>query len=211
MLEVNQTITEIKIGTRYDMHTLSLKELRGEIATREIDLYSSTQERIDWAGAAIVAGLIRSNTHLKSLTLNSRKPFAIQELRGNTPVEVIDLSSNDVTAPIAWIVSSLIKANMVTKTLKLADNDFGDRRHNLSAGHFIGEALEANKTLTALTLSGNTLQHGNEEAADWLAGMLKRNTTLTSLEMANCSMGAKSAEFIAEGQCIRRQGSRIPR
>ena len=47
-------------------------------------------------------------------------PLKIKELRGDEPVESIDLSSTSLGVASAFVIASLVSSNKVTKSLKCA-------------------------------------------------------------------------------------------
>ena len=51
-------------------------------------------------------------------------PLEIKKLRGEEPVESIDLSSKGLTELSATIIASLVSSNTATKSLKYAAADF---------------------------------------------------------------------------------------
>ena len=112
-------------------------------------------------------------------------PLEIKKLRGEEPVESIDLSSKGLTELSATIIASLVSSNTATKSLKYAAADF-----LLSAPPDGGcpFACSFPPSLNNNQLCGLDRLGRGTYTADGIiaiAEMLKLNTTLQSIRCAS--------------------------
>ena len=99
----------------------------------------------------------------------------VKKLKGTDPVEMLDLSGKNLGVASAVVIASLISVNGGLTKLSLAANKLGEEGTKA-----ICEALQQNKTLKELDISGN--RHGRGSAgAKHVAKMLGVNGGLTKM------------------------------
>ena len=107
-----------------------------------------------------MAEALEVNKTLTSVDLDGHA-LEIKKLRGEEPVESIDLSGKRLTFLSAVVIASLIPSNTATKSLSLDNNEICGL--NMLGGTYTAEGI------TAIT------------------EMLKVNTTLQSIRCASCA------------------------
>jgi len=110
----------------------------------------------------------------------------IKQLKGEEPVEAIDLSRRGLAVASAVAIANHISSNTVTKTLNLSDNLL-----DADAAKHLSNALAANQGLVALELEGNSI---SPEGARQLSRALEANSTLQLL-------GLRGNDLRTEGWC----------
>jgi len=159
-------------------------------------------------GAGYVSDAIKVNSTLLMLRLDGHL-LQIKQLKGEEPVEVVNLSSQELTGTeeltmlSAIVISGLISTNKVIKSLNLAFNNIGVK----GAGH-LSEALQKNTSLISINLNANELGGYHNSVGHWvstpegteaIAEMLKRNTTITSLSLQQNDLNDKALQYLSEG------------
>jgi hypothetical protein len=106
----------------------------------------------------------------------------IKKLKGTEPVESFDLSRKGLGVASAIVIASLIGVNGALTMLSLARNEL--EKEGTKA---ICEALEQNKTLKELDISGdiNRSNIGGTAGAKHVAKMLRVNGGLTSINLSD--------------------------
>ena len=100
----------------------------------------------------------------------------VKKLKGTDPVETLDLSGKELGVASAVVIASLICVNGGLTKMSLAKNVLGEEGTKA-----ICEALEQNKTLKELDLSGSD-NIGGAAGAKHVAKMLGVNGSLTKME-----------------------------
>jgi len=166
---------------------LSLDELQGSESREAIDL--SGADRRSVAGAAsklgagsamVVAACISKNAVLKTLNVDGH-PLPIDELKGATPSESLDLSDKELGVASAIIIGACIKGNRTLTSLNLAGNGLcGTHLEHGSFGLQMGnytlegiaqlcEGLKGS-AITWLNLRANDLDPSAKKAVQAAAG-----------------------------------------
>ena len=83
-----------------------------------------SQNDLDAKGAKAIADGLRTNSSLTSISLDGHA-LSVKQLRGEEPVESIDLSSKHLALLSATFIANLITSNTATKSLNLQDNNIG--------------------------------------------------------------------------------------
>ncbi|XP_014679202.1 PREDICTED: leucine-rich repeat-containing protein 45-like [Priapulus caudatus] len=131
---------------------------RGLMSTASLTTLSLKGNNIRGAGAVSLAGLLRTNKHLKTLLLewnvlgildNSFATFA-ESLGVNATLERLDLRSNQLSHDCAAELASALRRNTSLLTLDLRWNNVG-----ITGGRALLVAMETNKTLTRMDVAGN--------------------------------------------------------
>ena len=139
-----------------------------------------------------LADVIKNSTHLKQLCIANNKlgvsaSVILQALTRTSNLEVLNLNGSNLTGEVVEHLVSVIKNNSCLKQLYLSYNDF---KSSVSA---ILEALKENSRLNILHLNGNLM---TEEAAEDLADVIKSNTHLKQISIANNKLGVSAAVIL---------------
>jgi len=125
----------------------------------------------------------------------------VKKLKGTDPVETLDLSGKNLGVASAVVIASLISVNGGLTKLSIAKNKLGHEGTKT-----ICEALEQNKTLKELDISGEMFGKSNiggTAGVKHVAKMLGVNGGLTSLDLSNnllCGVNQMaSGTYTAEG------------
>jgi len=89
--------------------------------TRSVKLVNCNVDAAKARGIAVLAG----NRVLTELDLDGH-PLPIKQLKGEDPVEAINLSGNDLSVLSAIVIASLIGSNTATKSLDVLQNNLGE-------------------------------------------------------------------------------------
>ena len=110
----------------------------------------------------------------------------VKKLKGTDPVETLDLSGKELGVASAVVIASLICVNGGLTKMSLAKNVLGEEGTKA-----ICEALEQNKTLKELDISGAKYKNniGRSAGAKHVAKMLGVNGALTSVELRGNELG----------------------
>ena len=102
----------------------------------------------------------------------------VKKLKGTDPVETLDLSGKELGVASAVVIASLICVNGGLTKMSLAKNVLGEEGTKA-----ICEALEQNKTLKELDISGAKYKNniGRSAGAKHVAKMLGANGGLTKV------------------------------
>jgi hypothetical protein len=132
----------------------------------------------------------------------------VQQLRGDSVTELLNLSNRGLNCPAAMLVAYLIPAMSVLTELRLSFNHIGDEgaKAIAEALKVNAEALKVNAVLYNLELVDNavlTTLHLNEnkigaEGAKAIAEALKVNAVVTTLSLYYNQIGDEGAKAIAE-------------
>ena len=119
----------------------------------------------------------------------------IKKLKGTEPVESLDLSGKKLRVASAIVIASLISVNGSLTKLSLAQNELEEEGTKA-----ICEALEQNKTLKELDISGGGYRGniGGLAGAKHVAKMLGVNGSLTVTNLLGNWLDAESAKMLAE-------------
>ena len=125
----------------------------------------------------------------------------VQQLRGDSVTELLNLSNRGLHCPAAMLVAYLIPAMSVLTELRPSFNHIGDE-----GAKAIAEALKVNAVLYNLELGDNavlTTLYMNEnkigaEVAKAIAEALKVNAVVTTLSLYYNQIGDEGAKAIAE-------------
>jgi len=125
----------------------------------------------------------------------------VKKLKGTDPVETLDLSGKNLGVASAVVIASLISVNGGLTKLSIAKNKLGHEGTKT-----ICEALEQNKTLKELDISGEMFGKSNiggTAGVKHVAKMLGVNGGLTSLDLSSnqlCGLSHfGSGTYTAEG------------
>eukprot|EP00936_MAST-01D_sp_MAST-1D-sp1_P002314 g2314.t1 len=184
-----------------------VKQMRDD-ALMELDL---TGKGIGACGAMVVAHLLEFSRALKSADFSANSiggegTVALSNaLTANSTLEALELRSNKVGAAGAQSLAGMLQVNRSLTALDVGGNAIGDDGKSA-----IGDALLSSSTsrlqfltcsewsikadTSSLTLHGKRL---NAADAKLLAGVIKFNRALTSLDLYNNEIGAGGAEAIA--------------
>ena len=135
-----------------------------------------------------LASVIKNNSNLQQLYLanNNLKTSSIlllQALKGNSKLKVLDLNDNNMTGEAAEDLASVIKNSFNLKRLYLANNDLK------TSSVLVLQALKEISKLTVLNLNGNNM---TVKAAEDLASVIKNNSNLEQLHLANNDLRTSS-------------------
>ena len=176
---------------------LNILHLNGNVMTEE--------------AAEDLADVIKSNAHLKQLSIANNKfgvsaAVILQALTRTSKLKALDLNGNKLTGQVVEHLVSVIKNNSHLEQLYLSYNDF---KSSVSA---ILKALKENSRLHILHLNGNVM---TEEAAEDLANVIKNNTHLKQLSIANNKLGVSAAVILqaltktSKLECLNLNGSNL--
>ena len=139
-----------------------------------------------------LADVIKNNTRLKQLCIANNNfgvsaAVILQALTRTSNLKVLDLNRSNLTGQVVEHLVSVIKNNSGLEELYLSYNDFE------SSVSTILKALKENSKLNILHLNDNVM---TEEAAEDLADVIKNNTHLKQLCIANNKLGVSAAVII---------------
>ena len=120
----------------------------------------------------------------------------VKKLKGTDTVETLDLSGKNLGVASAVVIASLISVNGGLTKISLAKNELG--KEGTKA---ICEALEQNKTLKELDISGDSYGRSNiggTAGAKHVAKMLGVNGALTKLWLADNNLQEEGIFAICE-------------
>lgn len=114
----------------------------------------------------------------------------------NTSLTSLDLSCNGIDDAAGAYVARLLKRNSALVNVALGSNQLG-----VLACRAFGESLSSNSTLKCLSLESNPLTGDgtNITGIRALADMLTRNSTLTSVNLWRCALGAEAGAALSRG------------
>lgn len=121
-----------------------------------------------------------------AIVLSSLMPSA-------TALKSLNLAMNGLDAKAAEHVSEGLKENKALTSLDLQSNNLTNYGQDMAGVIQLSEALKANKTLETLNLGGNELK---AEGAEIIAGLLKTNTTLTSVGVKYNNLDDSAQEML---------------
>ena len=154
-------------------------------------------------GGAALAAFLQGNTTLTELDVGNN---FLQEagglalaaaLRGNTTLTKLDLRRNVMGDRVGEAFAELLRENSTLRCLNLSRNQL--RRSVLRFAWALTPNAPAphNATLTSLALGGHDLR-GEGALAEALAAMLRRNTTLTELDLYGSIVGRAEVHALTE-------------
>lgn len=114
----------------------------------------------------------------------------------NTSLTSLDLSCNGIDDAAGAYVARLLKRNTALVNVALGSNQLG-----VLACRAFGESLSSNSTLKCLSLESNPLtgDGANISGIRALADMFSRNSTLTSVNLWRCALGAEAGAALSRG------------
>ena len=185
-----------------DGYALPIKNLKG---TKSLDL---SGKKLGVASAIVIASLISVNGSLTALDLSNNELKdegvsavceAIQSIK-ETKLASLNFRANGIGPVGANAVAAMVVVTGVLTKLSLAKNELGEV--GMKA---ICEALEQNKTLKELDVSGSMFGNSNiggPAGVKHVAKMLGVNGSLTSLDLSNnalCGRTMYCGTYTAEG------------
>jgi len=120
----------------------------------------------------------------------------VKKLKGTNPIETLDLSGKNLGVASAVVIASLISVNGGLTKMSLAENKLGEE-----GTRAICEALEQNKTLKQLDISGYRYGHSNiggSAGAKHVAKMLGVNGGLMALDLSNNGLEDEGVSAVCE-------------
>jgi hypothetical protein len=120
----------------------------------------------------------------------------VKKLKGTDPVKTLDLSGKYLGVASAVVIASLISVNGGLNKISLAKNKLGEE--GIKA---ICEALEQNKTLKELDISGDMFGNSNiggTAGVKHVAKMLGVNGALTKLSLAKNKLWEEGTKFLCD-------------
>ena len=162
-----------------------LQALQGLTKLKMLDLSSNNMTS---TVSEDLAGVIKSNPCLEQLWLanNDLKSSAVvvlQALQGLTKLEMLDLSSNNMTSTVSEDLAGVIKSNPCLEQLWLANNDLES-----SAAVVLQALQDVTKLNTKLKILNLDNINMDSEVSEDLAGVIKSNPDLEQLGLANNSL-----------------------
>lgn len=114
----------------------------------------------------------------------------------NTSLTSLDLSCNGIDDPAGAYIARLLKRNTALVNVALGSNQLG-----AFACRAFGESLSTNATLKSLSLESNPLTRDGEDTSGIraLADTFGRNSTLTSVNLWRCALGAEAGTALSRG------------
>lgn len=114
----------------------------------------------------------------------------------NTSLTSLDLSCNGIDDAAGAYVARLLKRNTALVNVALGSNRLG-----VLACRAFGESLSSNSTLKCLSLESNPLTGDgtNISGIRALADMFSRNSTLRSVNLWRCALGAQAGAALSRG------------
>ena len=164
-----------------DFKTSSVLILQAIKENSKLQLLNLNSNNMTGKAAEVLASVIKNNSNLERLYLannNLRKSsiLILQALKENSNLQLLDLNGNKVTGEAAENLASVIKNNSNLEQLGLANNDLR------TSSILILQALKENSNLQLLDLNDNKV---TGEAAEDLASVIKNNSNLERLHLAN--------------------------
>jgi hypothetical protein len=120
----------------------------------------------------------------------------VKKLKGTNPIETLDLSGKNLGVASAVVIASLISVNGGLNKMSLAENKLGEE-----GTRAICEALEQNKTLKQLEISGGYQSGSNiggSAGAKHVAKMLGVNGGLMALDLSNNGLEDEGVSAVCE-------------
>ena len=208
-LRVNSSLQSLDLsGTRLSRRSIyQLGEaLRDNSALRSLDLGANRE----LGNTRAVARVLSMNSSLRSLKLrciNMRGKGAIAiagALRTNNSLQELDLSHNAfdrgewgrLGGQVGARLSEALLVNSSLRSLQLCWNALCLQDMLQLAG-----ALRVNRTLTSLSLSGNTMGHESCEGARAFAEVLVANDSLRTLDLSYCGIEAVGGASLVNALC----------
>ena len=169
----------------------SLDDYRASFLIREMAKQLSTCSNLTDAqtttGDNRVPG--RLAMHLSGNNIHEKGGKAIGDvLMVNRSLQVLDLSSNPISAGVVHIAESL-KCNHSLLKLNLSDCDISEK-----GGKAIGDALMVNRSLQVLDLYNNPISAGVVHIAE----SLKQNDSLQEINLSNCGISEEGCMAIGD-------------
>ncbi|CAM9096483.1 unnamed protein product [Ectocarpus fasciculatus] len=114
----------------------------------------------------------------------------------NTSLTSLDLSCNGIDDAAGTYVARLLKRNTALVNVALGSNQLG-----VFACRAFGESLCSNSTLKCLSLESNSLTNdgANMSGIQALTDMFSNNSTLTSVNLWRCALGAEAGVALSRG------------
>ena len=155
-----------------------LQALQGVTKLKTLDLNNNNMTS---EVAEDLAGVIKSNPCLEQLglannDLQSSADVVLKALQSVTKLKTLNLGNNNMTSEVAEDLAEVIKSNPCLEQLGLANNDLQ------STADVVLQALQGVTKLKTLGLSNNNM---TSKVAEDLAGVIKSNSCLEQLLLAN--------------------------
>jgi hypothetical protein len=123
-------------------------------------------------------------------------------LQQNTSLLSLDVSRNQLGDEAGVHLAEMLRTNRRMFKLEAEQNNFGP-----ATCRAFGEALNVNNTLTFLSLEGNPMSFSDESdgrendftGIEAVSDMLEANTSLTSLNLFNCTLLLEGGRALAKG------------
>ncbi|CAF1024628.1 unnamed protein product [Adineta steineri] len=150
------------------------------------------QNRITSAGASYIADALRQNNTLEVLSLRNNNlddigvQYLTDMLKTNKSLKKLDLSGNHITSTGAMHLANMLKENEILTHLSLSKTNIADKGIQSLANVI----QDNNKTLQALSLSGNKLL--TYLSINALSNMIRGNQSLTKLWIDDCELSKKN-------------------
>jgi len=205
-----RTLCELELQAIRAERLLPSAQLLGTQVADTIDLRKLVEDApsqgitLEAIGMAI-AELLTPNTVTTLLHVDGRQALEIKKLKGVHPVESMSFAGLDLGTTSAVVISSLVSTNDSLTSLDLSNNSIGE-----VGFHAIGKAL-LNSTMSKLGhikcdafhlpagFASLNLSHQGitTSSATLLAGLLKSNSSLTSLDLSYNILFATSGPAFA--------------
>ena len=179
-----QTLDISKLSVNLNLQIL--KFIIEKFKNQKISMLIISNDNFGDAGAQYIAGNLKDNTILKTITklkLNKNQisndgVIALAEaLKDNTTITTLDIGMNYIGPSGAEALAEALKVNKTLTTLLMKDNYISDK-----GTVFLAEALKVNTTLTKLDISMNYIGDIGGRALLIALGE-GGNKTLTSLDI----------------------------
>ena len=187
VIKNNSNLEQLGLANN-DLKTSSILVLQALKENSKVKVLDLNSNNMTGKAAEDLASVIRNNSNLEQLHLanNNLKTSSIlilQTLKEICRVTVLDLNGNNMTGEAAENLASVIKSNCNLERLHLANNEL---RISLI---LILQALKENSKLQLLDLNDNNM---TEQAAEDLASVIKNNSDLEQIGLANNDLKTSS-------------------
>ena len=180
VIKNNSNLEQLGLANN-DLGTSSILILQALKENPKLKLLNLNNNNMTGETAEDLASVIKNHSNLEWLLLanNDLKASSIlilQALKENSKLKALNLNDNNMTAEVAEDLASVIKNNSNLEQLRLGYNDFKASRV------LVLQALQESTELKILNLNSNGM---NEEVAEHLASIIKNNSNLEQLYLAN--------------------------